>query len=392
MSAIICHLDMDAYFAAVEERHNPQLRGRPVIVGGAPNGRGVVSTCSYEARKFGIHSAMPSAEAYRKCPHGVFVRGSFSAYTYIAEQLRELLQQFSPVVKPASIDEVVFDLSDVCADFREAEQYAKRIKAEIYKQLSLTASLGIAANRLVAKIASAMEKPDGLTCIPPEAVVARLSPLPVGCVWGVGPVMQQELQRFGIDTVGDLFASASGRVISSLQRLLSVLAERLTEVQDCLPTGVGEHLEKSMSHSETLARDAYDPDLVKALLLLLTDKVVMRLVRKAARARTVGLRLRYPDWQTITRDKTLSRPVHDFATIYQTVCTLLPRGQISSRGIRLAGVRLSNLHLGAPVVQSDLFETKDHQRAEALRQAIRTVRDKYGDQALKRAASLIAPH
>lgn len=392
MSAIISHLDMDAYFAAVEIRNNPHLRGKPVTVGGPPNSRGVVSTCSYEARQYGIHSAMPSAEAYRKCPHAIFVRGSFAAYTHAAEQLRRLLEEFSPAVRPASIDEVVVDLSDVCADFREAEIMAQEIKSAIYSELSLTASIGIGPNRLVAKIASAMQKPDGLTLVPPDRVKALLSPLPVGAIWGIGPVTQQQLLRFNIKSIADLFAAAEGRIISSVQEMLERVADRLLETEDDLDFEYGEHLEKSMSHSETLSVDLFEPERVKALLLYLSDKVVMRLQRKGATARTIGLRLRYKDWQTITRDKTVPRPVNDFSVVYSTVCALLPLSQIRRRGIRLAGVRLSNLSEGLPLQQGDLFAALGTDRSETLSDAIRAVRDKWGDKSLQRATSLIAPH
>ncbi|MFH2056872.1 MAG: DNA polymerase IV [bacterium] len=392
MSAIICHFDMDAYFAAVEVRNNPHLRGKPVIVGGPPNSRGVVSTCSYEAREYGIHSAMPSAEAYRRCPHAVFVRGSFAAYTYTAEKLRELLAEFSPAVRPASIDEVVVDLSTVCSDFAEAELLAREMKAAIRSRLSLTASVGIGPNRLVAKIASAMQKPDGLTCIPADQVVERLSPEPVGCIWGIGPVTQQQLQRFGINTVADLFAAAQGKIISSIQEMLQRIAERLIETESDMEAEEGEHLEKSMSHSETLSVDIYEPEEVRALVLYLADKVVMRLQRKGAFSRTIGLRLRYKDWQTITRDRTLPRPIQDFPTVYETVCALLPLSQIHQRGIRLVGVRLSSLSQALPLLPPDLFEDLDSGRGDSLNDAIRAVRDKWGDKSLQRATSLIAPH
>jgi len=391
--AIICHLDMDAYFAAVEIRNNPHLRGKPVIVGGSPNSRGVVSTCSYEARRYGIHSAMPSAEAYRKCPHAVFVHGSYSAYTYTAERLRELLAEFSPIVYPASIDEAVVDMSPVCDNFSQAAELAVEIKETIRSRLQLTTSIGVGPNRLVAKIGSAMQKPDGLTVIPPDQVVERLSPLPVGAVWGIGPVTQQELHRIGIEKIADLFASAKSKVLSSLSGLIEHVVERLTEITDALELHDEDYLEKSMSHSETLAQDIYDPEQVRALLLLLTDKVVMRLQRKGALARTVGLRIRYKDWQTITRDRTLAAPIQDFLTAYQTVCSLLPNSQIQRRGIRLAGVRLSNLDLICPPKQIDLFATSSSSdSSSALSDAIRAVRDKYGDQALRRATALIAPH
>jgi DNA polymerase-4 len=382
---------MDAFFASVEQRNNPHLQGKPVIVGGPPNSRGVVATCSYEARVYGIHSAMSSAEAGRRCPHGIFVSGNYSAYVHASGQVLQLLQRFAPTVIAASIDEAALDVSDVCNSWADAEILAREIKAEIQRELHLTASLGLGPNRLLAKIASGLQKPDGLTCITPDRVTEILSPLPADKIWGVGPVTYRALQQHGIETIGDLFGAVKEGVRSDTSPLLVSLVDRLTElpVRDDRDED-HENTAKSMSHGETLANDIYQPDQLNALLLRLADKVVMRLVRDNLKARTVGLRLRYPNRQTITRDRTLRRAIDDFETVYATVKSLVPQQQVKTRGVRLVGVRLSNLVATDDYLQTDLFGAKQ-QRELQLRQTIRELRDRFGDSSLRRATSLISP-
>lgn len=391
-SSIIFHIDMDAFFASVEQRNNPHLRGKPVIVGGSPNSRGVVATCSYEARVYGIHSAMSSAEAYRRCPHALFIHGNFAAYTHASEEVMKIFRRHSPRVDAASIDEAFLDLTGVSHNFTEAVAGARQIKAEIRHEQGFTCSVGIAPNRQIAKIASGMEKPDGLTCVLPDEIEKMIYPLPVNSIWGVGPVTFEHLKRIGVLTIADLVTMRSANPNSEVSRLADALLDMSEHISPDPNTDEDfEHGEKSISHGQTLARDVSDPELIDSMIIYLADKVNMRMQRHGWLARTLTLRLRYANFKTITRDITLAEPTDDFELICEKVKGLVPRNQVRSKKVRLVGVRVSNLVPRLVTPQTDLFANKQTRRRETLAGVIRSLRDKFGDQAIFRATTMLTP-
>ena len=384
----ILHVDMDAFFAAIELRNNPHLQGKPVIVGGSPSGRGVVSTASYEARKYGIHSAMPAGEAYRLCREAIFLHGDFSAYHHASHLIEKILLRFSPAVEMVSIDEAFLDATGTEKIHGPAELTAVKIKNAVREEIGITCTVGIAPNKLLAKLGSALNKPDGLTIIKANEIEQTVYPLPVDKLWGVGPVTYERLLRNGVKTIGDLAMLNE----SSLKTLLGdygrTLAARARGEDDRSVRDHDElHFEKSMSHETTLGENSHDPEHVHRLLAYLAEKVVIRLYRGDWLARTVGIRVRYPDFKTITRDKTLAHPSVDYAEILDTASSLVPTEQVVSRGARLVGVRTSNLVHVSDLAQMDLF-SDEKSRHEQLNRSIHNLRTKFGDNIIKRAGGL----
>jgi DNA polymerase IV len=391
LTRIIMHADMDAFFASIEQRDNPDLRGKPVIVGGPIGSRGVVSTCSYEARKFGVHSAMPIAQAVRLCPQGVFLPVNSSAYGTAAKQIKEIFQRFSPAVQMVSVDEGFFDVTGIVKDIDAAREYALLIKRTIRSEVGITCTIGIAPNKLIAKIGSAMEKPDGLTILFGDDIERRLYPLPANRLWGVGPVTEKFLQTKGIQTIGDLARADA----DWLRRELGVhgvqLAERARGVDDrAVLDDEYQPDEKSISHEHTLDKDSRDIEQLHALLLALADKVVMRMQRGGWLAGVVALRLRYADFKTITRQKALSEPTDDSRIVFQTVRGLLPVEAIVRQGVRLIGVRVSKLSQKDDTGQVELFNDPANIKTQSLDERVRQLRDKFGDDIVVKAGTKLA--
>ncbi len=384
MSRAILHVDMDAFFASVEQRDNPDLRGKPVIVGAGPHERGVVSAASYEARKFGVHSAMPSRTAYRLCPQGVFVHPHMHKYSEASRQIMKILESFTPLVQPVSVDEAFLDVSGAVKQFADAVKIGRRIKDEIRRQTKLTASVGIAPNKFLAKLASDLNKPDGLTLITEEDKVTILGPLPVSKIWGVGKVTEKRLCELGIKTIGDLQQFP----LDDLRRLIGNVAEHLhalAQGEDNREV-VTEEETKSISSEHTFDRDTADLNQIKKCLLEQCDEIGTRLRSEHLAARTVQLKLRYADFTTLTRSKTLPAPTQDEMTIYQVGERLLAAEQIRGRRIRLIGIGGSNLVLPTEM-QTDLFDQTPQKRAR-LAKAVDELRGKLGAGAIKRGASL----
>ncbi len=382
------HVDMDAFFAAIEQRNNPNLRGKPVVVGGSPGGRGVVSTASYEARKFGIHSAMPSGEAYRRCREAIFVHGDFSSYRYASHLIEEILLRFSPAVEMISIDEAFLDATGTERVFGPADQLAVRIKQAVRDEIGITCTVGIAPNKLLAKLGSGLNKPDGLTIIEADKIIETVYPLPVDKLWGVGPVTNERLQRHGIRSIGDLATLNAPTLRMLLGDYGQVLAARARGEDDRHVADHDEvHFEKSMSHETTLGHDSYDPEHIHALMAHLAEKVVIRLYRGGWKARTIGMRLRYPDFKTITRDKTLTQATVDYSEILSTASALVPTKEVINKGVRLIGVRVSNLVQESDQPQLELF-AEEEQRQAQLNRSLHNLRTKFGDNIIKRAGGL----
>lgn len=301
----ILHVDMDAFFAAVEQLDNPELRGRPVLVGGA-GGRGVVAAASYEARAYGCRSAMPSAVARRLCPHAVFVKGRHERYREVSHRVFEILERATPIVEPLSIDEAFLDVAGSARLLGDGAAIGAMLRANIRDELRLTASVGVAPNKFLAKLASDLHKPDGLTVINHENMQRVLDPLPVGRMWGVGSAAEARLHRLGVRTFADIRAMN----LEALRAALGAWGERihaLARGEDDRPV-VPDHEAKSIGHETTFFENLGDPEDVRAALLRLTENAAFRLRRKGRRARVVTVKIRFGDFETITRARTLDTP------------------------------------------------------------------------------------
>ena len=380
---IISHVDMDAFFAAVEQRDRPELRGRPVIVGGTPEGRGVVSAASYEARQFGVHSAMPAAQAVRLCPNGVFLPVDFPKYRAASEQVMGILARHSERVEQISIDEAFLDLTDVCPDFRAAERTGGKIKREIRSEVRLTASVGLGPNKFLAKLASEHRKPDGLVVIRPEEAQSFLAPLPVGQIWGVGPKTAARLEAAGLRTIGDIAAAP----VDQLRRLLGAWADVARELSRGLDDRPVEPAReaKSVSAERTFPKDLYVLGEVRRALADLSAEVAARLRSDGARAHTLAVKVRFPDFRTITRQTKLPEATDQPAVIRGKTHELLDALGLGSQGVRLLGVRAADLEHGPG--QLSLFDEHAQRRAQ-LERSLSYLRKRYGPDAVTWARTM----
>jgi DNA polymerase IV len=381
----ILHVDMDAFFAAVEQRDHPELRGKPVIVGADPKGgrgRGVVSTASYEARRFGVGSAMPISEAWRRCPHGIYVHPDMEKYARESDRVMEILHRFTDLVEPVSIDEAFLDVTGSARALGSGEQIARKLKAAIREEARLTASVGVASSKLVAKVASDMRKPDGLVVVPPGQEAAFLAPLPVRRLWGVGPKMEESLARLGIVTIGDLVATEPGRLerrIGTHGHDLQSLA-RGEDDRDVVSQGEGA---KSVGHEHTYGEDTDDPERLRATLLQLADAVAARLRSHGLRARTVTLKYRDEDFHTTTHARTLGEATDSGNAIFRLVSEFFDETHRGKK-VRLLGIYTS--HFGEATPQLGLFDgPKAPSPADRVRDE---VRKRFGDEAITRASLL----
>jgi DNA polymerase-4 len=381
----ILHVDMDAFYASVEQRDHPELRCRPVIVGGT-GGRGVVSAASYEARRFGVHSAMPTATARRLCPHGVFLPVRMEHYAGIARQIREIFLSFTPLVEPLSLDEAFLDVRGCEGLFGPAPEIARRIKERVRSETGLVASVGVAPNKFLAKLASDHGKPDGYVVLPPERVAAFLEPLPVGRVWGVGAKAEQRLHGLGARTVGQLAALPE-------QVLVDHLGEagrhvwRLARGEDDRVV-VPDREAKSISTETTFARDVADREVLRGWLLDLVDHLAARLRHHGLRAQTVEVKVRSSDFRTRSRARSLPEATDRTDALWQAACELLERSLSADvLPLRLLGVGATKL-TNDPVVQRDLFDDGAQVRQSALDRAVDAIRGTFGAGAIRRGSLL----
>lgn len=371
----ILHVDMDAFYAAVEVLDQPALAGRPVIVGGTPEGRGVVAAASYEARRYGVHSAMPAAQAIRRCPHGVFLRPRMERYLEVSEQVFAIFRDYTPLVEPLSIDEAFLDVTGSTRLFGPGEAIGRALKARIRREVGLTASVGVASNKFLAKLASELEKPDGFVVIRPDEITARLDGLPVGKLWGVGQVTERELNRQGIRTIGDLRRAPRellrARLGDHADHLVALAAGR--DERPVVPV----HEAKSIGNELTFAEDIADPDALQDILDHLAEKVAWRLRRHGLRGRTVTLKARDPDFTTHTRSQTLPQPTQSTVEIRAVARELLNlRLDRRGRPLRLLGVTVSQFD--EPSAQGALFADPAAARDEALDRVVDRVNDRFG--------------
>ena len=379
----ILHVDLDAFFAAVEQRDRPELRGRPVVVGGggSEDARGVVSAASYEARVFGIHSAMSLREAYRRCPDAVFLPVDGRRYQAASRDVMSILRRFTPMVEPISIDEAFLDVTGSAALFGDGPTIARRIKDEVRAEVGLTASVGVASTKLVAKIASDLRKPDGLVVVPPGEETAFLAPLPIGRLWGVGEKTAAALRDYSVGTIGDLAALPPDLLVRRFGKHGASLVDRARGV-DPDPVHDGDPA-KSVGHEHTFDVDTSDPEVIERTLLAMADGVAGRLRSAGVRAGTVAVKIRDSGFRTITRQRTLPEPTDLTGPIY-TAALELARPEIRGMRVRLLGVTASNL---GEREQLSLFETAEPRHRRAV-EAADALRRRYGEGAVTRARLL----
>ena len=380
----ILHVDLDAFFAAVEQRDRPELRGRPVIVGGDPHARGVVSAASYEARAFGVHSAMPLRTAAALCPGGAFLPVDGAKYRRESRRVMEVLGRFTPLLEQISIDEAFLDVAGSEALFGPPEAIARQIRAAVREEVGLTASVGVATTKLVAKIASDLRKPDGLVVVPPGEEAAFLAPLPIRRLWGVGEQTRVVLAEHGVRTIGDLAVLPVDVLVRRLGAHGATLHERARGIDPSPVTG--EAAAKSVSHEHTFDIDTADVEVIERTLLALSEGVASRLRAGGVRASTVQVKVRDSGFHTVTRQRTLPEPTDLADPIFRTALELV-RPEVRGRRIRLLGVGAHGL--GEPT-QMGLFATEDPRRRKAV-EAQDEIRRKYGSRALTRARLLGSP-
>jgi DNA polymerase-4 len=336
----ILHIDMDAFFSSVEQKRHPELIGKPVVVGGGgdPTKRGVVSTASYEARRFGIHSAMPLRTAYSLCPDAIFLPVDYEQYSRVSEKVKAILRQISPIMEDVGIDEAFLDISSID---RPSEEIARDIKKRIKDEIGLTCSIGIAPNKLLAKMASDMQKPDGLTILTEADVGSRIWPLSVRKLWGVGPKTETYLKKIGIQTVGDLASLSLDQLIEEFgQSYGSYLYEASRGIDE---SPLVTHWEpKSISRETTFQRDVDNWQVIAKILAQLTKEVVINMKEEGYQGRTVTLKVRFNDFKTYTRAKTLDSHTDSGEEIRKAAFDCLRRIELTKK-VRLIGVRVSHL-------------------------------------------------
>jgi len=384
-SRYIVHVDMDAFFAAVEQRDNPAYRGKPVVVGADPKagkGRGVVSTCSYEARKFGIHSAMPISIAFRKCPQAVFLPVDMEKYSAASDKIFSIFRQFSPLVEGVSIDEAFLDISPTYRLFGTPLEACSAIKERIKKETGLTASIGLAPTKMAAKIASGLKKPDGLVEVKRENLLDFLWPLDIGALWGVGSKTKDLLNQAGIWKIGDL-AKKSKKDLSAMfgrnGEWFWEMAQGIDESE--VET---EREAKSVSNEMTFEKDTADNDRIMAELASLCEQVSGRLREANFKCRTITLKVRLEGFQTYTRAVTIGEPTNFSEALIRAIRKLFEDFPAHGRKVRLVGVRASNL---SAADEKYLFVDKADVKKEEVHKVVDKIRQKFGSASIRRAAS-----
>ena len=380
----ILHFDLDAFFCAVEENQNPALRGKPFAVGGDPRGRGVVSSCSYPARTYGVHSAMPMARAVKKCPHLIVVSGDHSRYSFYSRKVLSLLRDVTDRVEKISIDEAFLDVSELD---RPSREIGATLQSTVLNELNLPNSIGIATNKLVAKIANDVGKmsgtgegpPNALTVVPPGEEAAFLAPLPVDMLWGVGPKTKARLARLGIETIGELAEYPTLALAEQLGKHGYQLSRRARGI-DPRPI-VTERETKSVSNERTFRRDKTRRGPVLEEIRRLAGKVSRRLQNKDLRGRTIQIKVRWSDFTTLTRQHTLDHPVNNPQIIFKESQKLFDQVWEKGRPVRLIGVGVSNLNTRAR--QMGLWDPRVEKDLQ-LEKTLQALQKKYGQEAISR--------
>jgi len=378
----ILHCDLDAFFASVEQLDNPSLLGKPVVVGGSIHSRGVVSTCSYEARKFGIRSAMPTAQAYRLCPQAVFLPVNMPRYLEMSKQVFDILSRYTPIMEVISIDEAFLDISGCSSLYGSPEKIGCLIKEQVYSELGLTISVGISYNKFLAKLASDMDKPDGLRIIPESETLKLLRPLPVSRIWGIGQKTEQSLDKLGIKTIGDIQDLPPEWLedkIGSAGRLFWELAHgidrRVVEP---------EHERKSLGREETFPEDINDIAYLEKLIVQFAAELCRKLRRAELLAGSITIKLRYSNFKTITRSKTIT-PCNSDIIVTQVASELLYHSYNNKNPLRLFGLSLGHLSPVTSLQQGNLFEPQLNADYKNIDQLMDEIRDRFGPGAINRA-------
>jgi len=383
LSRTILHVDMDAFYAAVEERDRPELRGKPVIIGADPKGgtgRGVVSTASYAARKFGVSSAMPISTAWRLCPQGIFISPDMAKYSAVSHEIRTIFEMFTDLVEPISVDEAFLDVTASVRLFGDGETIAGRIKSRIREQTRLTASVGVATAKLIAKIASDLKKPDGLVVVPPGSEREFLAPLPVRRLWGIGPKMEERLARLGIHTIGQLADAKATRLLGTHGLDL----QRLARGEDDRPVVSDTGPAKSVSVEHTFNVDEGNPRALRKQLLQLADELSRRLRAESLKGRTITLKYRDETFRTTTHARSGKTTTNIASELYDAATALFDEVHGSLR-VRLLGLGVSGFEEPS---QQSLFETDEPKRGAQIDDLRDKVREKFGKKALVRASDL----
>ncbi|MDD2498474.1 MAG: DNA polymerase IV [Desulfitobacteriaceae bacterium] len=378
----ILHCDLDAFFASVEQLDNPSLRGKPVVVGGSMHSRGVVSTCSYEARKFGIRSAMPTAQAYRLCPQAVFLPVNMPRYLEISKQVFSILSRYSPIMEVVSIDEAFLDISGCSRLYGSPEKIGYLIKKQVNSELGLTISVGISYNKFLAKLASDMDKPDGLRIITENEALELLRPLPVSRIWGVGQKTGQHLDKLGIKTIGDIQDLPPGWLedkIGSAGRLFWELAHGI-DARAVEP----EHERKSLGREETFPEDINDTIYLEKLIAQFAAELCRKLRQAELLAGSITIKLRYSNFKTITRSKTIN-PCNSDIIVAQIASELLHHSYDNKQPLRLFGLSLGHLSPAASLEQGSLFEPQLNADYKSIDRLMDKIRERFGPGAINRA-------
>jgi len=380
MSTIL-HVDMDAFFASVEIRDHPELEGQPVIVGGRADARGVVAAANYVARTFGIHSAMPVSSALRLCPQAILLSPGLERYSEVSHQIRSIFERFTPVVEPLSLDEAFLDISGSINLFGSVQTIGHKIKTAIHDELGLTASIGIAPNKLLAKIASDLEKPDGFVIVPATGIQAFLDPLPVSRIWGVGRVAERKLKGIGIHKIAELRKTT----MKQLEPLFGQKTGRhllaCAQGVDSRPV-VPDREAKSISHERTFPQDVDQEDVLHSTLLGLTEQVMRRLRSTGKSARCVELKLRFGDFSTITRSRHLATPT-DVTSETWHVLQQLVQQHWKGQPVRLVGMGISELQ-HPEMQQCDMFLDETHAHQQQVDRVADDIQERFGKEAMRR--------
>ena len=378
------HADLDAFYASVEQLDHPEYRGKPVIVGGLPEDRrSVVSTASYEARKFGVHSAMPIAQAYKLCPQGIYLRGRMGRYREKSDEIMAIFGDFTPDKEQLSIDEAFLDITGTEGLFGPPEEAAKKLKKRVRSETGLTVSVGLASNKYVAKIASGISKPDGLCFIPPGEEEKFMRSLPVRKIWGAGEKTQELFKKYGLKTCEDIYRLSSETLASMFGNALGVFLYRAArgEPAENFDRERGSH---SMSAERTFEYDLYDGFVIETALLEICETLMFRLLSGGWQSATISLKIRYGDFTTEGIQETFQSPVLTLNDLYKHVLDLFRRKYQKGRGIRLIGAGLMNLTKENPARQGDLFEDQANERERRLEESILEINKKYPGAVIRR--------
>ena len=380
----IIHVDMDAFFASVEQLDDPDLKGKPLIVGGTVEQRGVVAAASYEVRKYGIHSAMPTSQALRLCPNLIIRPPRMSRYSEISNQIHKIFYDYTPEIEPISLDEAFLDVTGSIQLFGSAEKIGKEIKTRIKQELGLTASVGIAPNMFLAKLASDLDKPDGLVIITEENKQQILDPLPISKIWGIGKVTNKALERIGIKTIEQLRNTS----LNSLKKVLGNQAENILRLAKGIDSRDVEsvHEAKSISAEETFSKDIQDKDTLLGVLLHQVEEVSSRLRAEEFEARTITLKIRYADFRTLTRSSTFENPTNTTKTLWQEAQSVFNKWYKSSaEPLRLLGFGTSNL-VQQGTGQKLLFSDPEEEKQKNIDSVFDKIRERYGEDSLRKGS------